>query len=607
MSFQTHTSEHRITTLFMRGNAFASKAQYREALKCYEKILTIAPENLDAINNCGNCLLLLGRFEPAIIHYDTILAAKPNDIRARNNRASALKRLKRFNEALADYDYILKVDSNYVDALYNRGNALANLLRAKEALESYRGALVRGPDDPAVHVAIANVLLELQHPREAVESFRRALALKPDDPVVHSDLIFAMNFDPNATTASLQAERAAWALRCDHLRIGVKHSNEPQPERKLRIGYVSSHFRHQAATYAFGGAIIHHDPEKFEVICYSDTAQEDDLTLQLRAHVDKWHHTTDLSDDQLASLIRADCIDILVDLVGHMKGHRLLVFARKPAPIQVTAWGEPTGTGLKAIDYIFSDPVVIPIAERALLAEQVVDLPNFLGFWSPEPLPEPLPLPALTKGYVTFGSFNRLAKVLPAVLQCWAAILRALPESRLVLKDRLLEPASQQVPILDALASEGIAAERVTFLDQGTRASHFAAYHDIDIALDPFPHSGGMTTLDALWMGVPVVTCPGRTISSRLTAASMMAVGLNDYIASDFKGYVELGIAKARNVSTLAELRSILRHRIANTDFGNPNRYTRAVEAQYRSMWQRWCDLSGRTAGQIHLSIPGAS
>jgi len=190
---------------------------------------------------------------------------------------------------------------------------------------------------------------------------------------------------------------------------------------------------------------------------------------------------------------------------------------------------------------------------------------------------------------VTFGSFNRLSKVLPEVLQCWAVILAALPNSRLVLKDRLLDGARQQATILGAFANKGIVADRVTILNQGSRASHFAAYHDIDIALDPFPHSGGMTTLDALWMGVPVVTCPGHTISSRLTAASLTAAGLNDYIASNFGNYIELSVAKAHDLVALAELRNTLRNRIENTDFGDPNRYTRAVEAQYRSIWQQWC------------------
>jgi protein O-GlcNAc transferase len=226
----------------------------------------------------------------------------------------------------------------------------------------------------------------------------------------------------------------------------------------------------------------------------------------------------------------------------------------------------------------------------------VADLPNFLGYWSPEPLPEIQPLPALQRGHVTFGSFNRLAKIQPPVLRSWAAIMRALPDSRLILKGRLIDLASERAPILAALASEGIAAERVTIIDQGGREAHFAGYHDLDIALDPSPHGGGMTTLDALWMGVPVVTCPGRTISSRLAAASLHAGGLDDYIASDPAHYVDLAVAKAGDLPALAELRSTLRERIAGTAFGDPVRYARAVEGQYRSMWRRWCAQQRRGA-----------
>jgi predicted O-linked N-acetylglucosamine transferase (SPINDLY family) len=589
MSFPTQTAGDRITALFMKGNALAAKAQYREALKCYEKILEKVPGNLDVINNRANCLSLLGRHELAVASYSAVLAAKPNDIWARNNRATALKHLRRIDEALLDYDHVLKIDPNYSDALYNRGNTLADLGRPKEAVESYRRALVRNRDDPAIHAALASALFDLRLPHEAVESYRRALEIKPDELNVHSDLIFALNFVPEMTDESLQAERAAWGSRFDGFLKGFKHTNEPRLDRRLRVGYVSAHFRRQAATYSFGGVILHHDTKKFEITCYSDTAQEDDVTHLLRSRVGKWRRTSHLPNDELLSVIRADGIDILVDLVGHMKHHRLSVFAHKPAPVQISAWGEPTGTGLKAMDYIFSDPILIPPAKRALLTEKVVDLPNYIGFWSPEPLAEPNPLPALTRGHVTFGSFNRLSKVLPTVLQCWAAILRALPNSQLVLKDRLLDLASQQAPILGALANEGIAPDRVTILDQGTRTSHFAAYHDIDIALDPFPHSGGMTTLDALWMGVPVVTCPGPTISSRPTAACLTAAGLNDYIASDLGNYVELSVAKAHDLVALAELRKTLRNRIENTDFGDPDRYTRAVEAQYRSIWQQWC------------------
>jgi protein O-GlcNAc transferase len=278
-----------------------------------------------------------------------------------------------------------------------------------------------------------------------------------------------------------------------------------------------------------------------------------------------------------------------VDLVGHMAGHRLRVFARKPAPIQVTAWGEPTGTGLPTMDYLLADPVLVPAAERALLTERIVDLPNFLGYWSPEPLPEPEALPAIEQGHVTFGSFNRLDKILDPVINVWTTILHALPAARLVLKDRILTDSGQRARIQAAFATYGIAAERLTLLGVSNRISHFSAYQKIDIALDCFPHSGGMTTLDALWMGVPVVTWPGRTISSRLAAASLSAVGLSDFIAADTESYVKLAVAKASDLAALARLRASLRPRIASSAVGDPQRYSRAVESAYCDMWRRWC------------------
>jgi protein O-GlcNAc transferase len=276
--------------------------------------------------------------------------------------------------------------------------------------------------------------------------------------------------------------------------------------------------------------------------------------------------------------------------VGHMGGHRLLVFARKPAPIQVTAWGEPTGTGLTAMDYLLADPVLVPESERTLLAEQVFDLPNFLGYWVPDSLPEPGALPAIANCHVTFGSFNRLAKIQDPVLRSWAAILRALPDARLVIKGDLRdgEPGVEEA-IVDVFAKEGIGRERFTLLGYSARADHFKAYQQIDIALDPFPHGGGMTTLDALWMGVPVVTWSGHTISSRLSAASLTALGLTDFIAGDRESYISLAVEKSSNLDALARLRSSLRERVAGSAIGDPLLYARTVEAAYRQMWRRWC------------------
>jgi predicted O-linked N-acetylglucosamine transferase (SPINDLY family) len=549
--------EDRTTDLFNRGNMLAGQQQYREALECYDEVLSIAPAHLGALNNRGNCLSLLGEYVQATECYDQVLISEPNDLRARCNRASALKHVGRLNEAMADFGHVLALAPNYADALVNRGWTY----------------------------------MEIGHPKEAINDLRRALSLRPNDTDVHTSLIFTLNFDTDATAEAQQAERIQWAAPYARLLTRVAHTNEPRHDRRLRIGYVSRYFFHQAATCSFGGVIVHHDPEQFEVFCYSDTQIEDDFTPHLRNKADKWLCTIGLSDDQLVELIRQDGIDILVDLTGHMTGHRLRAFARKPAPVQITAWGEPTGTGLSAIDYLFADSVLIPKSERTLLAEEVVDLPNFLGFWLPNAVVDPGPLPAIKRGYVTFGSFNRFSKIMDPVLRRWSAILHAVPNSCLVLKGALpLAQEYQRAAIMAVLSEEGISADRVKFLDKLSLAAHFDAYNDIDIALDPFPHSGGMTTLDALWMGVPVVTAPGRTISSRLATATLSAAGLTDFIATDNKSYIQLAVSIANDLPSLAQFRSTLRTRIADSSFGNPIRYTRAVEQQYRAIWKKWCD-----------------
>jgi predicted O-linked N-acetylglucosamine transferase (SPINDLY family) len=625
------------------GTALYALGRLDEAESHYARAIELDPDHLDARNNFGNALFKRGAFAEAAVHLARAVTITPHDAAAHFNLGNALLAQHRIEEAMARYRRAFFLKPGWADAHYNLGRALLLSARAEEAAAQFRQALDYKPDYVEAYNNLAVVLHQLGKIGEAkacceralalrpddqdalntlgscllstgpveqsIAAFREALAAKPDDAVIHSNLIFALNFAPAASAADHQAERTAWARRHAgrFVELIPPHANEPDPRRRLRIGYVSSHFRRQAATYAFGGVILNHDPNDFEVICYSDTVHEDEVTQRLAGRADLWRGTRSLDDGALADLIRADRIDILVDLVGHMRGHRLLVFARKPAPVQATAWGEPNGTGLSTMDYLLADPVLVGPQERALLAEEVIDLPNFLGLWlpplspgllpgigagfkpAPTWLPEPGPLPARARGHITFGSFNRLDKVQEPVLARWAAIMRAVAGSRLLLKERTLIDAGQRARILGVLGAHGVSAERVTLLGWRDPTEQFETYQKIDLALDPFPHCGAMTTLEALWMGVPVVTCAGATIPSRLAAASLTALGLTDFIAPDLDEYVALAVAKARDVAALARLRASLRQRIASSPFGDPLRYARAVETAYRTMWQRWC------------------
>jgi predicted O-linked N-acetylglucosamine transferase (SPINDLY family) len=607
------------------GTALHALGRLDDAEQHYARAVELDPDHLDAHNNLGNALFKRGKFALAAAQFTRAVMITPHDAAAHFNLGNALLAQGEIESAIARYERALFLKPGWAEPHYNLGRAFSMQERPAEAAAQFRRAIEIKPDYVAAHSNLAAALHELGNPteallyarralaihvadadsfnvlgtsllamgrtEEAIGCFRRAVAERPDDAALHSNLILSLNFYPKATTADQQLERATWAGRhaSGFTKAVGPHENDRDPRRRLRIGYLSSHFRRQAATCAFGGVIVSHDPREFEVICYSDTAHEDSVTRQLAERADKWRNTMRLGDDELADLIRADRIDILVDLVGHMRGHRLLVFARKPAPIQVTAWGEPNGTGLKTMDYLLADRVLVTPEERGLLAEEVVDLPNFLGLWLPEAAPEPRSLPALSRGYITFGSLNRIDKVQDPVLVRWAAILRAVEHSHLVLKERTLTDDGQKQRILDTLGRQGIPLGRVMLLGWRNPTEQFEAYQDIDLALDPFPYGGAMTTLEALWMGVPVVTYAGRTIPSRLSAASLSALGLTDFIAPDLDSYAELAIAKARDLKNLARLRASLRERMACSDFGNPVRYARAVEAAYRSMWQRWC------------------
>ncbi len=613
------------------GRAQHALAHYDEALSAYGKALALNPRNVEVVANCGAALIKLERFDEALAAidqalaivgdnpqiwfnrglvlqkigrlqeaataYDRAVGLKPDQPEFWQNRGSLLQRLKDPQGALDSFDRVLALRPRDAEGLNGRASALNDLGRFDEALVDVDKAIEIDPGRAIAHGNRGNILFNLYRVTDAIASFRRAAALEPDNPSHHTNLIFALNFDPSLTVADHQAERARFEEKFGRpLAAQIRpHNNDPDPNRRLRIGYVSGHFRHQAATYNFGGVIVNHDCELFDVVCYSDTRQEDDVTEKLRARADTWHNITTLSDKKLADLVRVDKIDILVDLVGHMGGNRLLAFARKPAPVQVTSWGEQNGTGLTAIDYFLADPVFAPESYRPLLAEKTVDLLNFAAYWTPGLLPEPSPLPALWRGYVTFGSFNRLLKVQEQAVACWSKILKAVPSSRLVLKEPRLAEEHQCSRMQAMFAAHGIPRDRLTLLPGTDRFSHFRAYHDIDIALDPFPHGGGITTLDALWMGVPVVATPGPTLSCRQAAACLTTVGATEFIAQDYDAYVSVAAERARDLDALAQLRGSLRQRMFDSGITDLPRYARGVEQAYRTMWQTWCE---RQAGR---------
>jgi predicted O-linked N-acetylglucosamine transferase (SPINDLY family) len=354
------------------------------------------------------------------------------------------------------------------------------------------------------------------------------------------------------------------------------------------VGYVSGDFRSHSAATTFA-PILAHDPRQVTVVCYSDVAVPDHKTALFASQVATWRTVAGWTDEALAEQVRADQIDILVDLGGHSGKTRLLMFARNPAPVQVTAWGYITGTGLDAIDAMFADAVVVRPEEHRSNAEEIVNLPSVVCMDPMAQLPDVGPSPAIKQGALTFGCFNGSYKLSPAVLDTWAGIVAAVPGARMLFKSHGLDDAENRARVLAAFASHGVGLERVDVLGATTRDEHLAIYQRVDVQLDPFPVGGGVTTFEGLMMGVPCVTRLGDRISGRNSASFLTSVGLGELVARTPDNYLAIAIGLAERIEWLASLRSTLRERVLASPIGNREVYVRHVEAAYRTLWRRWC------------------
>ena len=514
---------------------------------------------------------------------------------------NALKNQGRLDDAKACLQRALQIKPDYAEAHNNLGNALKDQGRLFEAEACYVRALQIKPDYVEAHNNLGVTLKDQGRLAAAEVSYRRALEIKPDYGRAHVNLIFLLDLIGDYGIAEQQAERRRWYERNGriHARAIKPHDNLPDPERRLRIGFVSADFRRHSAYYAFSPIILRHDRNAFEVVCYSGVVLEDDATARLRQAAHEWRSTVGVSDDALAEQIRRDRIDILVDLSGHTAGNRLLVFARKPAPVQVTAWGYATGTGLETMDYFLADAVMVPPEERDLYAEEVVELACALCYDAPEYLPEVSPLPALGGRPFTFGCINRIEKITDRVMALWGRIFAALPEAQLLIKNGTCDDPMVRQQLLVRLGAAGIAAERVRILGGSAHAEHLKIYHEIDAGLDPFPNNGGISSAETLLMGVPVVSLYGANISSRITSSMLTVLKLSRWIARSEDQYVRIAIKAASDLPGLARMRKNLRARMAATPLGDVERYTREVETAFRSMWRRWCGECVLTGPEI--------
>ncbi|HTZ36751.1 MAG TPA: tetratricopeptide repeat protein [Stellaceae bacterium] len=507
--------------------------------------------------------------------------------------AAAHYQARRFAEAAELYKAVLGARPGWVEIWCNLGAALQSLFQSREAITAYQRAIELDPGCAAAHGNMAVILLDQGQIGAAIASYRHALAASPSARI-HSNLIYALDLDWRTPRQDADDERRRWyqAHRASDEARFKTWPNTREPARKLRVGYVSADFCRHSIAQILRPIVAGHDRAAFEVVCYSATAREDDWMAFFKAHADRWRPIADLDDAAAARLIREDAIDILVDASGHTAGNRLTLFTAKPAPIQVTAWGNLNGTQIPEIDYLLGDAVTFPRALRASFAETIVDLPCALMYGAPEDAPEVEPLPAPTAGRVTFGCLNRLSKLSDQALQVWSRILRAVPDSRLLLKDRTLSDPQQRAAMIERLARVGIGADQVVLHGATHHRDHLLVFGAVDVGLDPFPQHGGISTLEALWMGVPVISRRDDTLSSRVAASIMTTLGLTDFVVADDEAYVARAIACAADLEGLRALRASLRTRLRATAIADGTLYLAALEDAYRAMWQRWCDAA---------------
>ncbi len=569
---------------FHAGKADASR-------RLIERSLRLNPRLPGAHYNMGDVLQALGLPAEACASYRKAIELQPDFHAAWNNLGNVLLRLGDTDEATGCYRRAVELNPAYAEAWNNLGLALRERDRFQGAVDALAKAVRIAPDYAVAHRNLGNILVEEGRVAEGIDAYQHALRVKPDFAEAYSSLVFALNYIPMNVQAVFERHVEAGRLlaslgACDPLPF----ASERSPARRLRVGYVSPDFRRHSVACFIEPVLQRHDRKQFEVFCYSDVVRPDGVTRRLKGLAGHWRDISGKGDQTVADWVRKDRIDILVDLTGHTGSNRLAVFARRPAPIQVTYLGYPNTTGLATMDYRITDEVADPSGPADdLCTERLVRLPG--GFLCYTPLsesPEVGDLPADDLGCVTFGSFNALSKISEHTVRLWAEVVQGVPGARLLIKGRAFADPAVRDWYLARFGACGLDAARLEFLArQESAREHLGCYHRIDVALDAYPYNGTTTTFEALWMGVPVIAMAGATHASRVGASILGHLGLERLVAREPSEFVAIAQELAGNLQNLRNLRQGLRQRLQRSPLMDGPAFCRTLEDAYRKMWQR--------------------
>jgi len=562
------------------GTGLTALKRHAQAVTAFSRALEIDPGYAAAHSNLGAPLKALGRLDEAATHYREGARLAPGNGEIRANLANVLLDLGDIDGAETAALEAVRLAPAYATGHNNLGTVLQRRGRYAEAEAAFRRAADLRPDYADALGNLGEVLKEMGRAPDAMAAYERAWRLVPDEPEKGSNLLLALCGLDGETPDAIAARHFQWGGSA----APAAPAHRPDAQGRLRVGYLSGDFRRHSVAYFLEPILTHHDKSAVEVFCYANQTHGDAVTERLRAHADHWRGVAGMNDAELAAQIRADGVDILVDLAGHTRGNRLGVFRLKPAPVQMTYLGYPATTGLQAMDFRLTDPWADPEGlTEAFHAERLLRLERgFLCYRPPDDAPAVSAPPAAENGFVTFGSFNNLSKLSGATVALWSEVLRAVPDARLKLKAKALGDAQVQGDVRRRFEAEGISPERLELLGWITASSPLEAYHGVDIGLDTYPYHGTTTTLEALWMGVPVVTLAGDWHASRVGVSILARAKADDLIAANRADFVKIAAGLAGKPDVIAEYRKHLRGMLLRGGLLDGEAFTGALENAYR-------------------------
>ena len=610
------------------GTALKDLGRLEDAVVCNRLAIEVRPNLFAAHNNLGNCLKELGNLNDSVVCYRQALEIEPDSAEVHSNLGLALKDLRQYDEAVICLRRALKTQSDVAEVHNSLGHALQMLGQFDAAKDSYQRALEIKPDFAEAHSNLGISLLDLGRLEDAVASFGKALQSDPESFRFHNNLGVAykelgildkaiacigrsLELNPNCIDAhgnrlfirNYLADQPGSLAFSEALFYGelverlarpyISWASTPEPERRLRVGLVSGDLcKHPVGYFVVGvlTALVSASSDRLELVAYSNDLRFDALSEKIKTCCRDWHPVKGLSDEQLAEKIYDESVDILIDLSGHTAHNRLPMFAWKPAPVQLSWLGYFATTGVAAMDYFIADPWTLTVSEESHFTEKIYRLPETRLCFTPPDLEVAVsPLPAIENEYITFGCFNHLSKIGEPVVALWARILASVPDSRLFLRAEQIRDQSVRQSIIDRFAVYEVDPVRLILEGPVPRRDYLAGYHGVDIALDPFPYPGGTTTVEALWMGVPVLTLSGERFLSRQGLGLLMNAGLPDWIAADVDDYLARAVSHASDLRNLAALRRELRQQVLASPIFDSSRFAKHFEVALRDMWHTWC------------------